>query len=206
MRLVAHIEAHANPPHDPREATPHRIRPLRSQNPLSPRRCESLHRGANGSGGMKPEPRRLKASRKQTAKALKTIDYADFDRMQTFERGEASRGRRNPPEWASDNEKLQTLLKTEFPLMDGLHKTDAQRAKAGRWAAIIYKYYRAGQMLAEIAADLHIPEASVKSTMTRIRAAGDALFPPPEVVGVILGDQTHQYPDNDSTNHGEFDK
>ena len=159
---------------------------------------------------LKPEPRRLKASRKQTMNALRKVDYADFDRMQTFEREEGSRGSRNPPEWAIDNKKLRTLLKTEFPLMDGLKRTDAHRAKAGRWAAIIYKYYRAGQTLANIAADLHVTEDSVQSAMTRIRAAGDALFPPPEVVvGVILGDQTYQYPDNDATDpdpNGELDR
>jgi hypothetical protein len=148
---------------------------------------------------MRPEPRRLKASRKQTMSALKKVDYADFDRMQTFEREEGSRGSRNPPEWAIDNEKTIALLRNSFPLMDGPNMTDAQRAKAGRWAAIIYKYYRAGQTLADIAADLHVTENSVQSAMTRIRAAGDALFPPPEVVvGVILGDQTYQYPDNDA--------
>lgn len=69
------------------------------------------------------------------------------------------------PEWTQTDLGVQKVLLTAFPKLD----TDSrQRLRAGRWALLIYYYFRLRLTRSQIADELGIPENTVKCTIRGI--------------------------------------
>lgn len=74
---------------------------------------------------------------------------------------------REIPEWAINNEKAQQILLTAFP---ALNKTKAHRAKARRWASVIYLYYRMGLPQQIVMKELGMTKPVFRTMCQRIEA------------------------------------
>jgi hypothetical protein len=75
------------------------------------------------------------------------------------------RPKKKVPEWVNSHVKIRELLLRTFPLM----KTNLkQREKAGRWARIIYLYYRRQWTMGQIAAELGIDYEDVKGILRSV--------------------------------------
>jgi hypothetical protein len=95
------------------------------------------------------------------------IDGSDLF-MEAFQITKVRTIQREIPEWALSNRKVQQILKTAFPRMTYKDK------RAGRWARIIYLYYRMELPRQIVAREIGITEAHLNRTLQAINwvAAG----------------------------------
>ena len=102
---------------------------------------------------------------------------AIFDGIDPFMTGghgkKKSRTRKKPiPEWAQSDKALVELLLRTFPKL----QTNAiQRRRAGRWAAIIYLFFRLRWTRGWIAAELGMTPRNVRDTVRSIRRSAAGL-------------------------------
>ena len=83
-----------------------------------------------------------------------------------FQTHTIKRPKKKVPDWVNSHAKIQELLLRTFPLM----KTNLkQRERAGRWARIIYLYYRRQWTRGQIAAELNVPYANVKGILRSVK-------------------------------------
>jgi hypothetical protein len=76
------------------------------------------------------------------------------------------------PSWFSSNEKMQEILLTSFPLMKTNKK---QRKSAGRWARILYFYYRKQYSRGQIAEELNLTYKQVDNALSGISRVAKGL-------------------------------
>ncbi len=87
-------------------------------------------------------------------------------------RGHNGYGRRVTPEWVTDERRLQAMLLLAFPKLE----SDVnQRARAAKWARVIYLFYRAYETTNQIAEMMGITEQTVCSILYRARNAATGL-------------------------------
>jgi hypothetical protein len=80
---------------------------------------------------------------------------------------------RTVPAWAFDDAKVRELLQDAFPR---LKSSPRQRSKADRWNAVIYRYFRQGDSIEDIARDLGVSAKAIKSYLIRIRKHASLLW------------------------------
>ena len=69
------------------------------------------------------------------------------------------------PDWALDNHEVQRILLQSFPKM---HTDPRQRRSAGRWARILYLYFRVYETDSGIAEEMNMTVGAVRSILSRI--------------------------------------
>ena len=79
------------------------------------------------------------------------------------------RHERHVPAWAMDDEKIQVVLARSFPRLREDGSRDA--AWAGRWARIIYLYFRMKHTHGQIAEELGVSYGKVRSLIRNIKRA-----------------------------------
>ena len=72
----------------------------------------------------------------------------------------------NTPEWANDDEQVRSLLLKVFPKLETDEK---QRARAAKWARVIYLYFRMGYVTSRVAMELGVTIKYVDSLLRTIR-------------------------------------
>lgn len=90
---------------------------------------------------------------------------------------------REIPEWAVNDKEVQRILKTAFPKLSLKHPTSKKEkvefkkriAKAGRWARIIYLYYRMELPRQIVAKEMGLSEPSIKSALQHINNVAKGL-------------------------------
>jgi hypothetical protein len=66
---------------------------------------------------------------------------------------------REPPEWAMNDVEVARLLLKAFPKM--MDPESKQRVKAGRWARVIYLYYRLNMTYSQVAKEIGVNKNTV---------------------------------------------
>jgi len=74
---------------------------------------------------------------------------------------------REIPEWSLNDKRVQKILLTAFP---ALQKSEPSRAKARRWASVIYLYYRMGLPQQVVIRELKMTKPTFKTICQRIEA------------------------------------
>ena len=74
--------------------------------------------------------------------------------------------------WSLNDKQVRLLLQQVFPKFG---TSETQRKRAGRWMAIIQRYFRMGFTANRIAMQLHEPTKRVEDTVRRIRRAAAGL-------------------------------
>ena len=72
------------------------------------------------------------------------------------------------PAWANDRRKIQRTILRAFPKMNTDPK---ERARAGRWARVVYLYYIANLSRRGVAVETGLSAAMVHDILTRVRRA-----------------------------------
>lgn len=116
------------------------------------------------------------------AKLREIVDGGDLF-MGGFQITKVRTVEREIPEWALNNARVQEILKSSFKGLDlSEPKTFAEKKKqkkrirrAGRWARIIYLYYRMGLPRQIVAKELGMGEGTLKSTLRNIERAARGL-------------------------------
>src|SRR5579859_1728966 len=78
------------------------------------------------------------------------------------------------PEWALSNKKVQEILLKAFPT---LHKTKPSRARAARWASVIYLYYRMGLPQQVVMRELKMTKPVFRTICQRVEAIAKTGIP-----------------------------
>jgi hypothetical protein len=81
------------------------------------------------------------------------------------------RPRKKYPDWVNSNEKITEILLRAFPLM---HSRPKQRERAGRWARVIYLFFRRQWTRGQIAEEMGLTYGHVNTMILGIKrvAAG----------------------------------
>ena len=76
--------------------------------------------------------------------------------------------KKTTPSWAKSDSKIQKILLRSFPKL----KTDKNQAlRAGKWARIIYLYFRMRQTRGQIAAEMETSYSNVNTSIRNIKRA-----------------------------------
>jgi len=69
----------------------------------------------------------------------------------------AAERRANVPKWTRTDKEIQTVIRRAFPHFE---TNERQRKFAGRWARVIYLYFRAGHTYSQIAEEMNLKSQS----------------------------------------------
>ena len=76
--------------------------------------------------------------------------------------------KKDHPAWTKSDEKIKQILLRSFPK---LQTNSKQRLAAARWLRIIHMYYRVGETIGTIAAELHQKVGTIKRVLVSIKRA-----------------------------------
>jgi hypothetical protein len=68
------------------------------------------------------------------------------------------------PEWAKTDEGIRNIISTAFPKMNS---SALQRSRAGRWARVLYLYYKLRWSFSDIAEEMNVETKVVRNILWR---------------------------------------
>lgn len=118
-----------------------------------------------------PEPtkgRRVSNRKNRDIEILETLLDKDDQFITGSQISKIRTEEKETPDWAFDNAQIREKLLEVFPKLGIDHK---QRARAARWAAAIYMFYRLGMTYSQVAQELNITPIASNRLLARISDA-----------------------------------